>query len=72
MASVLLESATADEPSRPARMVVVEPGDTLWEITKRLVPNEDPRAAITRIVEMNGLPDAAVRPGQRLRVPGDL
>jgi predicted Zn-dependent protease len=71
-ASLLLGRAIADEPVRPARVVVVHPGETLWQITGRLVPGEDPRPAILRIQEANGLTDAGVHPGQRLRIPGDI
>ncbi|MFC5181700.1 LysM peptidoglycan-binding domain-containing protein [Actinomadura harenae] len=50
--------------------VVVRPGDTLWGIAGRAEPGADPRPAVKRILELNGLPDdALVQPGQRLNVP---
>jgi nucleoid-associated protein YgaU len=57
-------------PGRPpAGSVVVQPGDTLWGVAVRADPRADPRVTIERIVELNGMPDATVRPGQRLRLP---
>ena len=51
----------------PARAVyVVQPGDTVWTIARKLDPNGDPRAVVDRIVELNG--GAALQPGQRLRL----
>lgn len=68
-ASLLLGRALADEPAEPPRTVVVRPGETLWEITSRLRPGEDPRPTISQIVKVNDLPDAGVAAGQRLRIP---
>ncbi|MEV5572966.1 LysM peptidoglycan-binding domain-containing protein [Spirillospora sp. NPDC052269] len=50
--------------------VVVRPGDTLWGIAGRVEPGADPRRTVTRILELNGLPDdTLVQPEQRLRAP---
>lgn len=48
--------------------VVVEPGDTLWSIARAWVPDEDPRAVIGIIRELNQLSSADIYPGQVLAV----
>ena len=63
---------TAPEPvSSPApvaaRAVVVQPGDTMWSIARRLDPNGDVRITVQRLAKANG--GAAVRAGQRLVLP---
>ncbi|WP_067897669.1 LysM peptidoglycan-binding domain-containing protein [Actinomadura chibensis] len=56
--------------SRPARTVVVGPGDTLWGIASAADPGADPRRVVQRIIDLNGLGgDPTVRPGQELRLP---
>jgi hypothetical protein len=54
-------------PSGP--VVVVQPGDTLWGIAAASAPSVDPRVTIERIIDLNGLPGAAVRAGQSLVLP---
>ncbi|MGI5164156.1 LysM peptidoglycan-binding domain-containing protein [Spirillospora sp. CA-253888] len=49
--------------------VVVEPGQTLWEIAVRVSGDGDPRLTVQRIIDLNGLPGPIVQPGQRLRMP---
>ena len=47
---------------------VVQPGDTLWGIATAHYAG-DPREAIWRVREANGLGTATLRPGQRLTLP---
>jgi len=49
--------------------VVVEPGQTLWQIAVAAAPDVDPRVTIMRIQDLNGLSDAAVAAGQRIALP---
>ncbi|MEU8307234.1 LysM domain-containing protein [Actinomadura sp. NPDC048955] len=57
-------------PSRPAATVVVEPGETLWDIASAADPGSDPRIVVQRIIDLNGLAgDPTVHPGQELRLP---
>ncbi|TMQ90617.1 LysM peptidoglycan-binding domain-containing protein [Actinomadura soli] len=57
-------------PSKPARTVVVERGDTLWNIAADVDPGADPRVVVQRIIDLNGLGgDPTVQPGQELRLP---
>ena len=46
----------------------VRPGDTLWSIAAAHYRG-DPRHAVWRLRRENDLPDAALRPGQLLRIP---
>ncbi|MFB4317904.1 LysM peptidoglycan-binding domain-containing protein [Actinomadura sp. 21ATH] len=52
-----------------ARTVVVEPGETLWEIASRDDPDGDPRVTVRRIIDLNGLAGTFIQPGQELRMP---
>ncbi|MEV3925332.1 LysM peptidoglycan-binding domain-containing protein [Actinomadura coerulea] len=57
-------------PSRPAETVVVEPGETLWDIASAADPGGDPRLVVQRIIDLNGMAgDPTVHPGQELRLP---
>lgn len=52
--------------------VVVEPGETVWDLARREVPEADPAAVVERIVAENGLGSAAVGvlpAGTVVRVP---
>ena len=50
-------------------VVVVQAGQSLWEIAGDVAPESDPRATITAIRDLNGLGSDAVVPGQALVVP---
>ena len=49
--------------------VVVQPGDTLWSIARRLAPEEDTRAVVDAIVDRNGLDGVDLLPGAVLELP---
>ena len=49
--------------------VVMQPGQTLWQIAQSIAPQADPREIVMRIRELNGLSGSAVQPGQQLIVP---
>ena len=49
--------------------VVVRSGDTMWSIARRAAPEEDPRAVVDAIVELNGLDSVDLVPGAELRLP---
>jgi hypothetical protein len=57
-------------PSR-AEVYVVQPGDTLWSIARRLQPEGDLRPLVDRLADRNG--GASLQVGQRLWLdgPGD-
>ncbi len=53
-------------------LVVVTPGDTLWEIADRFSPESaDLRVVIAELVSLNGLQSKVLTPGQVLQVPAD-
>jgi Tfp pilus assembly protein FimV len=65
--------AKGDGPERPAPRVhyVVQPGDTLWSIARRVAPGRDPRPVVDGMVETNDL-HGGLQAGQELvvAVPG--
>jgi LysM repeat protein len=65
-------TATPDAGPRPPRpTVVVQPGETLWQIAERAAPGADPRETVWRIAELNDLGgNPTVRAGQQLVLPG--
>jgi nucleoid-associated protein YgaU len=52
-----------------ASTVVVQPGDTLWSLAQEAAPEEDTRAVVDAIVELNGLRDVDLLPGAELLLP---
>jgi hypothetical protein len=49
--------------------VVVERGESLWQIATAIAPDSDPRDVVTVIRELNGLGDSTVAAGQSIVVP---
>ena len=68
---VAARPVVADEPGTPPMTgtVVVVPGDTLWDIARRISPGADPRRTVYDIRRLNGLAGADIRPGEVLVVP---
>lgn len=69
---VLAAASTATGESgtpEPTRVVLVGPGDTLWDIAAAIADDGDVRAAMERIEDLNALDSAALQAGQRLLVP---
>jgi LysM repeat protein len=52
----------------PERTYVVRATDTLWSIAQSNYPG-DPRAAVWKLRERNGLADATLVPGQHIVLP---
>ena len=66
--------ATNDGPSpRAARenlvQVIVRPGQSLWSVAESAVPDQDTRAVIQQIIDLNSLNGDTVFAGQQLWVP---
>ncbi|MEO7555854.1 MAG: LysM peptidoglycan-binding domain-containing protein, partial [Acidimicrobiales bacterium] len=57
-------SAGIDLPAEAT--YVVQPGDTLWSIARRLAPKADVTATVDRLADLNG--SSAIQIGQRLRL----
>lgn len=49
---------------------VVQPGDTFWEIARRLAPGQDPRPIVAELVAAHG--SATLLAGERLHLPDRL
>lgn len=50
--------------------VVVEPGQTVWDIARSVSGDSDPRQVVAEIEQLNSLSDAgSIRVGQPLFVP---
>jgi LysM domain len=60
--------ARPSEGAGRERVYVVRPTDTLWAIATANYAG-DPREAIWRLRQRNGLEDVLLRPGQRLILP---
>jgi LysM domain len=62
--------ARGDGPDRPAPRVtyVVEPGDTLWSIARRVAPGRDPRPVVDALIRDNDV-RGGLKAGQELSIP---
>lgn len=69
LGSVSADAGTAEGAAPATGIVVVQAGESLWEIAQQVAPQADPRATITAIRELNGLGGQAVVPGQAIIVP---
>jgi Tfp pilus assembly protein FimV len=54
-------------PVAPTAVYVVQPGDTFWDIARRLHPGDDPRPLVARMVAAHGSPVLVA--GERLPLP---
>jgi Tfp pilus assembly protein FimV len=62
--------ARGDGPDRPPPRVtyVVEHGDTLWSIARRVAPGRDPRPVVDGLIEANDV-RGGLQAGQELSIP---
>ena len=63
--------ATGERGTSPAtEIVMVQPGETLWDIASRITPaGDDVRETMFDIKRLNALASSALDTGQRIRVP---
>jgi hypothetical protein len=62
--------STAEQNHPAAEKVIVEPGQSLWDIATQIAPGEDPRDVISEIVDMNSLESSgSIQAGQPLFIP---
>ena len=66
--TVWIATVHPSEGAGTERVYVVRPTDTLWTIAASHYAG-DPRAAVWKLRERNGLDDPLIRPGQRLILP---
>ena len=63
-----LSAARPTSGAGPETTYVVRPGDTLWAIASSRYAG-DPREAVWRIKDVNGLESSSLSPGTVLRLP---
>lgn len=56
-------------PASPRPTTVVQPGDTLWSISRRIAPGSDPRVMVERLSKLNDLGGRPIQAGQKLTLP---
>jgi hypothetical protein len=61
------ERPTSNGASPGAAAYVVQPGDTLWSIARRVRPGADPRPLVDRLVALHG--GATIYVGERITLP---
>lgn len=62
--------STGEAHHAVAQQVVVEPGQTLWDIAGDVAPGEDVRTVMAEIVDLNALSSAGdIRAGMTLDIP---
>ncbi len=65
--------AMAAEGAQPEtyQRILVQPGDTLWDISSRISQESDPTAVLDHIVMYNDLENSELQVGQTVFVPVD-
>ena len=64
------EASPITVASGPAvTQTVVEPGESLWTVARRIAPDNDPRDVVAQIRRLNDLSDSQLQPGQQLLLP---
>ena len=62
-------SRADNPPAGPARTVVVQSGDTLWDIAARVLPRRNNQDAVAELRDLNHLAGYDVQPGEVLTLP---
>ena len=61
--------STANDHPEQTRVVTVQPGQTLWDISSRAAGGGDVRSMMSHLEAINHLDSASLQIGQHLRVP---
>jgi hypothetical protein len=67
--AVLWTTASRADQSPAAPTVVVQQGDTLWDIAARVAPDRSPRDVVSEIRELNAMHDYYIYAGDTLILP---
>lgn len=57
------------EGGQPLETVVVQPGESLWQLAESIAPSADPRDVIHEVMKLNGMTAPDVFAGQELDIP---
>ena len=57
------------EPVAAPELTVVQPGESLWSVARRIAPDNDPREVVAQIRRLNDLTSSQLQPGQQLLLP---
>ena len=63
------QAAQGKDTDTALSQTVVQSGESLWAVAKRVAPGHDPRAVVDQIAELNDLSSSSLQPGQLLLVP---
>ncbi|MDO9457263.1 hypothetical protein [Nocardioides sp.] len=69
MAVLLADGSVATNEAGATETVVVEPGQTLWEIASDVSEGRDVRDMMNHLVDLNSLDSVVLGAGQSLEVP---
>jgi LysM repeat protein len=69
--AVLFRTASRAEepPAGPLPTIVVQPGDTLWDIAARVESARNGQDAVDDLRRLNGMSGFSIHPGEVLTVP---
>ena len=62
-------SSIAGDGAPAAQLTVVQQGESLWSVARRIAPANDPREVVAQIRRLNGLASSELQPGQQLLLP---
>lgn len=68
--SIVFVTTTASAHTRTVSYQV-QPGDTVWSISRHVAPAIDPRTTTEQILSINHLANTVIYPGEILQVPGN-
>jgi len=69
LALVGVHKAQAIGTAPTTHLIAVQPGDTLWDISVRIAPDQDPRKTMWDIAQLNHMSTSDLHSGQPLLVP---
>lgn len=69
VAGALRATAAPADPPAGWEPVLVQPGDTLWDLVQSRASVDDPRALIAQVKTVNQLTDSRLVSGQQLLLP---
>ena len=62
-------AVTSESGGPTLTQVTVQPGDTLWSVSRRLAPHRDPREVVEQLQRLNHLSSSGLQVGQQLLLP---